>query len=414
MNRFKDSLKQVDPVVFEIIEKERLRQTEGLELIPSESFAPLAVLQALGSVLNNKYSEGYPGKRYYGGNKFIDEVELLAIERVKRVFGCEHANVQPYSGSPANMEAYSALMEVGDCALGMSLSEGGHLTHGHKVSFTSKAWKFVQYGVRKQDELIDLDQVRSLAREHKPKVIVCGATAYPRVIPFKEFKEIADEVGAHAMADVSHISGLIAGNVHPSPFPLMDVVTSTTHKTFNGPRGAIIMCKEALAQKIDKSVMPGFQGGPHNHVTAGIAVAAALMQKPEFSAYAQQVVKNAKALAQVLSEEGVRLITGGTDNHLVLADVSSIGITGKQAETSLDKACITVNKNTIPFEPRTPFDPSGIRLGTPAITSRGFGESECAEIGRLIARVLKNPEDGQVLASVAKSVLEMTKKHPLY
>lgn len=414
MNRFKDSLSQVDPQIYEIIEKETARQRDGLQLIPSESFAPLAVLQALGSALNNKYSEGYAGKRYYEGNKHIDELEPIAIERVKAVFGCEHVNVQPYSGSPANVEAYAALMELGDTALGMSLSEGGHLTHGHKVSFTARAWKFVQYGVRKEDELIDLDQVRRLAREHKPKLIVSGATAYPRILPFKEFKEIADEVGAYTLADISHISGLIAAGVHPSPLPFTDVVTTTTHKTFNGPRGAVIMCKEALGQKIDKSVFPGFQGGPHNNVTAGIAVAAKLMLDPWFKNYASQVLKNAKALAQTLSEEGVRLVTGGTDNHLVLADVTPLGLGGKQAAISLEAAMITANKNTIPFDTRSPFDPSGVRLGTTAMTSRGFNESEFAEIGRLIAKVLKGHDNPQVIESVKQGVLALTREHPLY
>ncbi|MGC9114307.1 MAG: serine hydroxymethyltransferase [Candidatus Micrarchaeia archaeon] len=414
MNPFKDSLEKVDPIVYSIIEKERARQTNGLELIPSESFAPLAVLQALGSVLNNKYSEGLPGKRYYGGNQYIDEIESLAIERVKKVFGCEHANVQPYSGSPANIEAYAALMEIGDTAMGMSLMEGGHLTHGYKVSFAGRAWKFVQYGVRREDELIDLDAVRKLARECKPKVIVCGATAYPRQIPFKEFAEIAHEVGAYAMADISHISGLIAGGVHPSPFPFMDVVTTTTHKTFNGPRGALIMCRAGLAHKIDKSVFPGFQGGPHNHVTAGIAVAAGLMLKPEFKKYAAQVVANAKSMAETLAGEGVRLVTGGTDNHLILADLSGLGVSGKEAETALDRALITVNKNLVPFDSRPPFDPSGIRLGTPAITSRGFNESECAEIGRLIAGVVKSHSNESMISSVRDRVLELTRQHPLY
>jgi len=413
LNRFRDSLDKVDPIVFGLIEKERRRQEDGLEMIPSESFASLAVLQALGSVLNNKYSEGYPGKRYYGGNQVVDEVESLAIERVGKVFGCEHVNVQPYSGSPANVEVYSALMELGDTALAMSLSEGGHLTHGHKVSFTGKAWKFVHYGVSRKDERIDLEQVRALAREHKPKIIVCGATAYSRIIPFKEFAEIAHEVGAFAMADMSHIAGLVAAGVHPSPFPHMDVVTTTTHKTFNGPRGAIIMCRQELAQKIDKAVFPGMQGGPHNHVTAGIAVAAGLMLKPEFKAYGKQVVKNAAALAKTLSES-VRIISGGTDNHLVLADVSKAGVSGKEAETALDQALITVNKNMIPFDPRQPFDPSGIRMGTPAITSRGFNESECSEIGGLIARVVKNHSDSQALSSVKKRVLELTAAHPMY
>ena len=427
-NKFKWNLRDTDPIVYDLILKEKKRQTEGLELIPSESYASSAVIAALGSVFNNKYSEGYPRKRYYGGNEFVDQVEELAIERAKKLFNCEHANVQPYSGSPANLEAYFALMNFGDKAMGMSLTEGGHLTHGHPVNFSGKAYKFVQYGVEKETELLDMDSIRKLAEKEKPKLIVSGATAYPRIIDFKEFSEIAKDVDAYAMADIAHIAGLIAGGAHPSCFPFMDVVTTTTHKTLNGPRGAMIMCKKEdrlqqkycpdsklnLAQRIDKAVFPGMQGGPHDNQIAAKAVAFGEALKPEFKNYAHQVVKNARALAESLMDGGIRLVTGGTDNHLILADLTPVNVTGKQAEEALDKALITLNKNTIPFETRSPFDPSGIRMGTPAITSRGFKESECREVGNLIVKAVKKWNDDSALKKVRQEVIELTKNFPMY
>lgn len=412
--KFKTNLQDSDPEANAIIEKEKTRQNEGIELIPSESFASKAVLQALGSVMNNKYSEGYPGKRYYGGNEFIDQMEELAIERCKKLFGCEHVNVQPLSGSPANLEVYFALLEFGDRVMGMSLSEGGHLTHGHKVNFSGKAYNFIQYGVDKETELIDMDAVRKMALEEKPKLILSGATAYPRKIDFKEFAEIAREIDAYSMCDIAHIAGLIAAGQHPSPFPETDVVTTTTHKTLNGPRGAIIMCRQELAKKIDKAVFPGMQGGPHNHQIAGKAIAFEEALKPEFKDYAKQIIKNAKAMADVFLEKEVRLVTGGTDNHLLLADLTKQGVTGKQAEEALDKALITLNKNTIPYDPRGPFDPSGIRFGTPAITARGFKEDECRQVAELMIKAITNNENDAMLNEIRGEVKELTSKFPMY
>jgi len=390
------------------------RQQTVLEMIPSENMASKAVLQAMGSVFNNKYSEGYPGKRYYGGNQCVDVVEKLAIERAKALFGAEHANVQPYSGSPANIAVYFGLLEFGDTVMGMSLAEGGHLTHGHPVNFSGKAYKFTQYGVRQDDELIDYDALRQKALEVKPKMIVSGATAYPRLIDFKRIHEIAQEVGAISMADISHVAGLIVGGVHPSPFPFTDVVTTTTHKTLRGPRAAIIMCKQQFAEKIDKAVFPGLQGGPHEHVIAAKAAAFAEAAKPEFKQYARQIVLNAKALAQALMAGGVRLVSGGTDNHLILADLRSKNVTGKQAETALDNARITVNKNTIPFDPRKPFDPSGIRLGTPYLTTRGMKENEMKLVGELIVKAIDNWQDELVLEKIAGEVRELCANFPIY
>ncbi len=397
-----------------IMRRELNRQQTVLEMIPSENIVSNAVLQAVGSVFTNKYSEGYPGKRYYGGNQFIDQMESLAIERAKKLFGAEHVNVQPHAGSPANMAVYFALLQFGDTAMGMSLSEGGHLTHGHPVNFSGKAYKFVQYGVRREDEFIDYDSMRKLALEHKPKIIVSGATAYPREIDFKRIAEIASEAGAYSMADIAHIAGLVAAGVHPSPFPFTDVVTTTTHKTLRGPRSAIIMCKSALAEKIDKAVFPGLQGGPLEHVIAGKAVAFGEALKPEFAEYARQIVKNAQALASELTSQGLRLVTGGTDNHLLLVDLQPKNVTGKQAETALDKAGITVNKNMIPFDPRKPFDPSGIRLGTPTLTSRGMKESEMMEVGRLIVKAIGNWQDEYALAGVNAEVRELCRQFPIY
>src|SRR3989338_8232720 len=377
-------LKTQDSEVWNAIDSELRRQQDGLEMIPSENYASKAVLEALGSVMTNKYSEGYPGKRYYGGNEFIDVVERLAIERAKKLFGAEHANVQPYSGSPANIEIYFALLKFGDKVMGLNLAHGGHLTHGHPVNFSGKAYQFVQYGVDKETEKLDYEAIRELAIKEKPKLIISGYTAYPRTIDFKKFSEIAEEVGAISMVDMSHISGLIAGGVHPSPFPFTDVVMTTTHKTLRGPRGAIILCKEKFAQQIDKAVFPGMQGGPHDNNTAAKAVALGEAMKPEFKNYAQQIVKNSKTLAKELQKYGFRLVSGGTDNHLILVDLQNKNVTGKEAEAALDKARITVNKNMVPFDTRSPFDPSGIRLGTPAITSRGMKEEEMKQIASFL------------------------------
>ncbi|MBI5177343.1 serine hydroxymethyltransferase [Candidatus Micrarchaeota archaeon] len=411
---FYSEIEKVDPETAGILKKEIHRQQTVLEMIPSENIVSKAVLQAAGSVFTNKYSEGYPRKRYYGGNEFIDEAEQLAIDRAKALFGAEHANVQPHAGSPANMAAYFALLQFGDTAMGMSLAEGGHLTHGHPVNFSGKAYKFVQYGVRREDELIDYDAMRKLAHEHKPKLIVSGATAYPRKFDFKQIAEIAAEVGAYSMADIAHISGLVIAGEHPSPFPFTDVVTTTTHKTLRGPRSAIIMCKQTLAEKIDKAVFPGLQGGPLEHVIAAKAVAFKEASTPEFRQYQKQIVLNAKALAEELMARGLRLVTGGTDNHLMLVDLQPKNVTGKQAEAALDKANITVNKNMIPFDPRKPFDPSGIRVGTPTLTSRGMKESEMRHIGELMVRAIENWENEPVLAGVKAEVLELCGKFPIY
>jgi glycine hydroxymethyltransferase len=409
-----DVLRQVDSEMAEVMEGEIQRQKYGLELIPSENFASPAVLAALGSVMTNKYSEGYPHKRYYGGNQYIDQAEDLAIERAKQLFGAEHVNVQPYSGSPANVAVYVGLCEFGDCIMGMNLAHGGHLTHGHKVSFSGKAYRAVQYGVHPETHLIDYDQLRKLARQEKPKIIVSGATAYPREIDFGIFHEVAQEVGAVSMADIAHIAGLIVGGVHQSPFPFTDVVTTTTHKTLRGPRGAIIMCKEQFAKDIDRAVFPGLQGGPHDHVNAAKAVAFHEASKPEFKEYAAEIVKNAKALAEELLEHDFTLISGGTDNHLILVDLQNKNITGKEAEEALDQAAITCNKNMIPFDPRTPFNPSGIRLGTPALTSRGMREEQMKLVGRFIAEVIHDVGNESVYQKVKKEVRELCQDFPLY
>ncbi len=409
-----DQLREADPEIAAAIEKEFERQATVLELIPSENIVSGPVLEAMGSVLTNKYSEGYPHKRYYGGNEFIDVIEDIAIERAKKLFGAEHVNVQPYSGSPANMAVYFALLEPGDKLMGMSLAMGGHLTHGHPVNFSGRLYKPVHYGVDKTTELIDYDEVRKLALAEKPKIIVSGATAYPRLFDFKRFAEIAEEVGAYSMADIAHIAGLIAAGVHPSPFPFTDVVTTTTHKTLRGPRGAMIMCKASLAERIDKAVFPGLQGGPHEHAIAGKAVAFAEAAKPEFKEYAKQIVKNARALADELNALGFRLVSGGTDNHLILIDLTPKNVTGKQAEAALDKAHITVNKNMIPFDSRKPFDPSGIRIGTPTLTSRGMQESEMREVARFMDDAVRNWQDDVALEKVKLGVLDLCKRFPFY
>lgn len=407
-------LKTQDVVVADAIANELRRQRDGLEMIPSENYASKEVLEALGSCMTNKYSEGYPGKRYYGGNEFVDVVEKLAIERAKKLFGAEHANVQPYSGSPANMEIYFGLLNFGDKVMGLNLAHGGHLTHGHPVNFSGKAYKFVQYGVDKQTEQLDYEAIRELAIKEKPKLIISGYTAYPRTIDFKKFSEIAEEIGAISMVDMSHISGLIAGGAHPSPFPFTDVVMTTTHKTLRGPRGAIILCKEKFAQQIDKAVFPGMQGGPHDNNTAAKAVALAEAMKPEFKLYAQQIVKNSKTLAKELQKFGFRLVSGGTDNHLILVDLQNKKVTGKEAEAALDKARITVNKNMVPFDTKSPFDPSGIRLGTPAITTRGMKEDEMRQIGSFMNDAITNFKDEAKLKTIAEEVTKLTKSFPLY
>ncbi len=409
-----ENLRKTDPEVFEAIYKELRREREGLELIASENFTSDAVMEAMGNVMTNKYAEGYPGARYYGGCEYVDIAERLAIERAKKLFGAEHANVQPHSGVQANMAVYFATLKPGDTILSMKLSHGGHLSHGHKVSFSGKIYNVVHYTVNKETERLDFDLIRELAKEHKPNIIVAGYSAYPRIIEWDKFKEIADEVGAYFMADIAHIAGLVAAGVHPSPIPYADFVTTTTHKTLRGPRGGIIMCKEEHAKKLDKAVFPGAQGGPLMHVIAAKAVALKEALTEEFREYQRQIVKNAKALAESLMEEGLRLVTGGTDNHLMLVDLRPFNLTGDVAEKALEKAGITVNKNTIPFDPQKPTVTSGIRIGTPAVTTRGMKEEEMKRIGKLIARVLRSPEDEKVLNQVKGEVEELAKVFPLY
>ena len=405
---------KADGKVYKIWEQEKKRQIEGLELIPSENYVSSAVLEALGSIFTNKYSEGYPGRRYYGGNVNIDEAENLAIERARKLFKTNyHVNVQPYSGSPANMAVYFGLLNFGDKVMGMNLSQGGHLTHGHKVNFSGKAYNFVQYGVDPKTERLDYKVIAKQARKEKPKMIVCGATAYPREIDFKEFSKIAKSIGAILVADISHIAGLVAAGVHQSPFGYADVVTTTTHKTLRGPRSAIIFCKKAYSEAIDKAVFPGLQGGPHDHETLAKAVVFGEDLKPAFKVYAKQIVKNAKALAKGLKDGGLRLISGGTDNHLILVDVTTLGIVGKQAEKWLEDANINVNKNTIPYDKRTPFDPSGIRLGTPAITSRDMKEKDMARVAEFMIKALKSEGKIKVLETIKKDVIAFAKKFPV-
>jgi len=377
-------LAEADPEVFRLIEGEDVRQRESLRLIASENYASRAVLQASAASLTNKYAEGYPGKRYYEGMDFIDPLENLAIARAKAIFGADHANVQPYSGSPANLAVLLALCAPGDVTMGLALPAGGHLTHGWKVSATGIYYKSVQYGVRKDDHRIDMDEVRSLAREHRPKLIWVGHSAYPRVLDFPAFAEIANEVGAHLVADIAHVAGLVAGGAHPSPVPHCAAVTTTTHKTLRGPRGGLILCRSEHAAAIDKAVFPGLQGGPHNHTTAAKAVAFAEAAKPEFRAYAQQIVTNAKALAEQLMARGYSLVTGGTDNHLMLVDLTNRGISGRKASSALNRCGIELNANSIPFDPRKPFDPSGIRIGAAALTSRGLVANDMTQVATLI------------------------------
>jgi len=409
-----DNLSKTDPEVAEAVRNETHREGAQLEMIASENFVSEAVLEALGSVLTNKYAEGYPGRRYYGGCEFVDVAERLAIERLKQLFGCDHANVQPHSGAQANTTVYMTVLQPGDAILGMDLSHGGHLTHGHPLNFSGRYFKVAAYGVRKDDERIDYEQMATLAREHKPKVVVVGASAYPRTIDFAAVREIADEVDAVVMADIAHIAGLVATGLHPSPVPHCQFVTSTTHKTLRGPRGGLILCQEKWAKEVDKLLFPGVQGGPLMHVIAAKAVAFKEALLPEFKVYQQQVVANAKALAASLLGEGFRLVSGGTDNHLMLVDVFAKGITGKAAEAALDRAGITVNKNTIPFDTNKPMVASGIRIGTPALTTRGMREPEMEEIGRLIARVLGKIDDETELAAVKRDVQKLCAQFPLY
>jgi glycine hydroxymethyltransferase len=419
MSKTEPSLAERDPEIFRLCAEEEKREHESMRLIASENYASRAVMEALGSCLGNKYSEGYAHKRYYEGQAVIDQVEELAIARVKELFsktaaapGELHVNVQPYSGSPANLAVYLAFCNAGDTIMGLGLPAGGHLTHGHTVSITGKYFKSVPYGVKKDDHRIDLDEVRKLAKEHKPKLIWCGTTAYPRTLDFKAFREIADEVGAKLAADIAHISGLVATGVHPSPIGIADVVTSTTHKTFRGPRGGMILCKKEHAAAIDKAVFPGLQGGPHNHTTAAIAVAAKEALTPEYTTYAKNIVENAKALAEALVARGFTLTTGGTDNHLMLIDLTNKNVAGKPAAQALDRAGIVANYNSVPFDPRKPFDPSGLRIGTPAITSRGMGKDVMVKLASFIDRVVANHTDETVIKKVAAEVKDLCDKYP--
>ncbi|HAY0912061.1 TPA: serine hydroxymethyltransferase [Staphylococcus aureus] len=404
-----------DKVIAEAIEREFQRQNRNIELIASENFVSEAVMEAQGSVLTNKYAEGYPGRRYYGGCEFVDVTESIAINRAKALFGAEHVNVQPHSGSQANMAVYLVALEMGDTVLGMNLSHGGHLTHGAPVNFSGKFYNFVEYGVDKDTERINYDEVRKLALEHKPKLIVAGASAYSRTIDFKKFKEIADEVNAKLMVDMAHIAGLVAAGLHPNPVEYADFVTTTTHKTLRGPRGGMILCKEEYKKDIDKTIFPGIQGGPLEHVIAAKAVAFGEALENNFKTYQQQVVKNAKVLAEALINEGFRIVSGGTDNHLVAVDVKgSIGLTGKEAEETLDSVGITCNKNTIPFDQEKPFVTSGIRLGTPAATTRGFDEKAFEEVAKIISLALKNSKDEEKLQQAKERVAKLTAEYPLY
>ncbi|TYB35357.1 MAG: serine hydroxymethyltransferase [Flexistipes sinusarabici] len=409
-----ETVKKFDPEVYDSLEKEIIRQETHLELIASENFVSKAVLEAQGSVLTNKYAEGYPGKRYYGGCEFVDIAENIAIERAKKIFGAEHANVQPHSGSQANIAAYFAVLEVGDTILGMDLTHGGHLTHGSPVNFSGKFFNVVSYGVDKETEQIDYENVRKLALEHKPKMIVVGASAYPRIIDFKRFKEIADEVGAYVMVDMAHIAGLVAAGEHPNPVPYADIVTTTTHKTLRGPRGGMILCTAELAKKINSRVFPGMQGGPLMHIIAAKAVAFKEAMTDEFKQYQSQIVKNSGILAKTLNKRGYKLVSGGTDNHLMLLDLTDKNLTGKDAEAALGKANITVNKNTVPFETQSPFVTSGIRIGTPAVTTRKMKEPEMEKIGNMIADVLDNIDSDETIENVKKGVIELCGRFPLY
>jgi glycine hydroxymethyltransferase len=405
-------IEQADPEVWQAIAGERRRQQDGLEMIASENYTSPAVLAAQGSVLTNKYAEGYPGRRYYGGCEFVDVAERLAIDRVCRLFAAEAANVQPHSGAQANMAVYFACLEPGDTLLAMNLSHGGHLTHGMHLNFSGKLYRVVHYGVRKDDERIDFDQVAARAREHRPKLVVAGASAYSRIIDFGRFKEICAEVGALFMVDMAHIAGLVAGGQHPNPVLWADFTTSTTHKTLRGPRSGFVLCRKDWAAKVNQAVFPGMQGGPLMHVVAAKAIAFGEALKPAFRSYAAQVIANARALAHEIERQGFRLVSGGTDNHLMLVDVTARGLTGKVAEKALDRAGITVNRNGIPFDTRPPLDPSGIRIGTPALTTRGMREPEMRRIGDWIAEVLANPQDAAVQGRVRGQVRELCQQFP--
>ena len=425
-----NNIKGSDPEVYQLILNETNRIENGVELIPSENFVSRAVLQAMGSVFTNKYSEGYPKRRYYGGQEFVDKVENLAIERAKKLFGAEHVNVQPYSGSPANQAVFFALLNLGDKYMGLDMNCGGHLTHGSPVNFSGIQYRPIPYFVDRETELIDMDEVRKLALKNRPKMVISSLTAYPRKLDFKEFQEICQEVDAYHLADISHIAGLIVGGVHESPFPFTDVITTTSHKTLRGPRGAVVMCKKEdrlhdeyhgdtkknLAQLIDSAVFPGLQGGPHDHITAAKAVAFGEALRPEFKEYARQIVKNAKALAEELMAQGVKLVTDGTDNHLMLIDLRPKGLKGrgKQLQSAMDKANITLNKNAVPYQEASPFNPSGLRLGTPAVTTRGMKEGEMKVIAQCISRVIDNYKDDTVLEKVRLEIVELVKDFPIY
>jgi len=413
-NSMSRPLYEVDPEVATAIDNETRRQHEGLELIASENFVSEAVLEAMGSVFTNKYAEGYPAKRYYGGCEFTDVVENLARERAKKLFGAEHANVQPHAGSQANMAAYAAVLQPGDTILGLNLAHGGHLTHGHHLNFSGKTYRIVPYGVTKETETIDYDDLEKLAEKERPKLIIGGGSAYPRIIDFARMRQIADKVGALYLVDMAHFAGLVAGGVHPSPVPHAQIVTSTTHKTLRGPRAGMILSKQEYAAAIDKVVFPGIQGGPLVHIIAAKAVCFHEAMQPSFRDYARQIISNAKILAETLSAEGLRIISGGTDTHLMLVDVFSKGMLGSEAEKALDQAGITVNKNAIPFDTNPPMKPSGIRIGTPALTTRGMKEAEMRQIGRWISEALHHRTDNAVLGKIRKQVLQMAEAFPLY
>jgi glycine hydroxymethyltransferase len=408
------TLAQADPDIAAAIRNETRRQEEGLELIASENFVSTAVLEAAGSVMTNKYAEGYPGKRYYGGCEFVDVAETLAIARAKELFGADHVNVQPHSGAQANMSVYLTLLKPGDTVLGMNLAHGGHLTHGHPLNFSGKLYTIIPYGVRKDDERIDYDEFEQLAEQHKPKMIIAGASAYPRVIDFARMGAVAKRVGSPLMVDMAHIAGLVAGGVHPSPVPHADFVTTTTHKTLRGPRGGMVLCREQYAKDLDRTVFPGVQGGPLMHIIAAKAVCFREAATPEFAVYQRQLVKNAARLAAALTASGFRIVSGGTDNHIVLVDVFSKGITGKVAEAALGQAGITVNKNAIPFDQNPPMVASGVRLGTPAVTTRGMGEAEMDLVADYFTRVLASPDDNGVIAKVKAEIETLCRKFPLY
>ena len=407
-------LQKTDPKIYHLIKKEIARQKSGLVLIPSENYASPASLQAMGTPLSNKYSEGYPKKRYYGGNEFIDQIEQTAIDRAKKLFKAEHANVQPHSGSQANAAVYLALLNYQDKILGIDLSAGGHLTHGSPVNFSGKLYNFAYYGVNPKTEKVDLSEVEKIALEFKPELIIVSTTAYSRTLEFQKFRQIADKVGAYLMADIAHIAGLVVAGLHPHPFPWCDVVTTTTHKTLRGPRGGLILCKAELAKQIDKAVFPGTQGGPLEHVIAAKAVCFLEALRPSFKKYQKQIILNAKAMADEFQKQGIRVVSGGTDNHLMLLDISPLGVDSKTIQEELDRVGIYVNRNAIPFDKRPPFNPSGIRLGSPAITTRGLGEKEAREVVRLIVKLMKNINNQKIKNQIKKEVAKIAKRFPIY